>query len=272
MTKFRNSLFATALLMAAVESNASTGGFANNVGATETPPVPAGNFLKSSYFFKTEKIKVKDEISGETTIADGRKHPTVEVNLPVPTLEEIFGYLGSINEKEGEGDNAKPTVAAKVGQMLLDQIHDLIYQAGRGQINAWLEEETTKNPNAEFKVDNFDFSKLTLETIALQEPGQRGAWAPSEDELKAFNEDYANIFINEVKYDPKKVAKHCELWSKGMVKAKNDKNAVAKLKEFLTIWASKTGNMEEYAKIYGWLVGKADKYLKAEEKNFSEAL
>ena len=70
--------------------------------------------------------------------------------------------------------------------MLMDAVEDVIFSAGRQQINSYLE----NNPDGTFTNEMFDLSKLTLEAIALIPKKERGAWAPGKEDLDAFCEDY----------------------------------------------------------------------------------
>lgn len=244
--------------------NTTNTSFADSVGASDeaaaTPAVKDGKEVK--YFFKTTKVKDADG----KVIGEGRKHPDVVAVLPMPSMESIHHFLNCYKQV-GE-DGKTPTLESKVAEMLVDQIHDLIVQAGRSQINDFLE----NNPEGTFSATNFDLAKMTLEYIATLDRGSRGAWAPSDEELAAFNEDYTNVFVYEVQYDPKKVKVHCDQYAKGFTKIKSDKIALGKMQEFLTVWASKTAAMDTHSQTYEWLAARLNKYLKAEEKNYADAL
>lgn len=259
------SLVSLAVMAQAGDDGSTGGGFAAAVGAEPATPQIA-NGKKFSYFFKTEKIKDADGNS----IGDGRKHPTVEAVLPVPQAGDIIEALSYVGEteKSADGRTDVPTKAAKVAALILETVQDLIYQAGRGQINDFLE----KDPKATFTATNFDLSKLTLETVALMDRGSRGAWAPSEEDLKSFCEDYTNIMVQEVQYEAKRVKVHCDQFTKGFVKIKNDKVALGKMQEFLVGYASRTQNMEGNTQTYEWLDARLKRYIAAEEKNFADAL
>jgi hypothetical protein len=257
-TSFASSVLATA---GAFLLSADANSFAASVGASD--PAPANTLIgkEMKYFFKTEKIKDADG----KVIGDGRKHPDVVAVLPVPTVEDVINFVSHLNETGADG---KKTAAAKVADLILEALQDVVFQAGRSQINDFLE----KNPEGTFTATNFDLSKLSLEYIASLERGQRGAWAPSDEDLKLFNEDYTNVFVHQVNYDPKKVKVHCDQFDRAFSKIKSDKVALGKMQDFLTIWASKTSNMDTLLQTYEYLVGKIHKFLKAEEKNFADAL
>lgn len=209
--------------------------------AQDNTPVVNGSEFK--YFFK--KTKLKDD-SGNV-VGEGRKHPDVVATFPVPTTEEIVSMIAS---------------GGPASKLIVDAIYDTIFQAGRQQIYNFLE----SNPDGTFTANDFDLSKLTLEQIALIPKKERGAWAPSEEDLKDFNEDYKETMVTLVGYDPKKVGTHCKNFEKGLVKIKADKAILAKVKELLVVYAANTQNMEEFQQTYDWFVARIDKWSKLEEK------
>jgi hypothetical protein len=254
-------------------------GEASEAAATEAvAATPILNGKEMRYFFKTPAdTVVKDDAGNEISRTKGEKHPEIKAVLPVPTAEDLVGYLAYAGETQPASDapDAKqvPTARAKIAAFILDLVADSVKDAGKIQINEFLE-KNENDPKARFSVNLFDLNKLTLEYIANLPKGQRGAWAPDDDELKAFGEVYTNVMVHEVKYDPKKVKVHVDQILKGFAKIKADKVAVDKMKSFLTVFASKVDEetMEEHERVFGWLNDRADKYLKAEEKNFADAL
>ena len=90
--------------------------------------------------------------------------------------------------------------------------------------------------------------------------------------MKAFCEDYADIMLNEVQYDPKKVANHCELFKKGCAKLRTNKKALGMLRDVMAVYASKTKSMDDHQQVFGWLDGRIDRWIKAEERDYSEAI
>lgn len=211
------------------------------------PPIIGKEFV---YFFKTDVLRDSDG----KAIGKGRKHPDVKAILPVPvTLEEVI-----------ERAQKEP----KIVQLVLDALNDQIFLAGRAQINAWRED----NPEGDFTPALFDLNKLSLEYIATLDRKSRGAYAPSDDELKSFAEDYSDVMINTVQYDTKKVATHVDLFKKGCIKIKTNKVALGKLRDVMAIYASRTENMEEQEQVYEWLTARIERWIKAEEKDYSEAI
>lgn len=213
-----------------------------------TVAAPVLNGKEFKYFFKTETLK--DEEGND--MGKGRKHPDVSAVLPVPSVEEL------IQELSQEGP---------VRTLILDSVYDTIFLAGKLQINEWRE----KNPEGTFTPTLFDLSKLTLRAIALTPKKERGGWAPSEQDVKDFVEDYKHVMVHVVGYDPKKVGTHCKNFEKGLTKIKGDKPILAKVKELLTMWAARTESIDENQQTYEWYVARIERWLKAEEKNTVEA-
>lgn len=219
-----------------------------------TPTTVSGK--ENTYFFKTPILK--DEDGKE--VGKGTKHPDVKVLIPAPTAEEVIVYLSA---PDGTED-------AKVRDMILDALFDQQVAAGRKQINEFLD----ANPDKQFAATDMDISKLSLLEIAKMPKGQRGAYSPSDEEFKAFNESYTEVLVQKTNYDPKKTKTHTEHWKTGMAKVKGTKPVVAKLRDFLLVYAANVDEeeMEENSQVYAWLLARADKYLAAQEKDFLQAL
>lgn len=236
---------------------ATAGTAAAETSTATDPAAPATvSGQEMTYFFKTPILK--DEEGKE--IGKGTKHPDVKILAPVPSIEDLINFLAA----------ADGTKEAKVRDLIVDSIKDTIFLAGRRQINEFFE----ANPGKNFAATDMDLNKLSIQAIAETPKGQRGAWAPGDDDFKEFNELYTTVLVHKTGYDPKKTKTHTDHWKQGMVKVKTNKPVVAKLKDFLTLFAANVSEeeMEEVKDTYGWLVARADRYLKAEEKNFLEAL
>lgn len=216
-----------------------------------TATATADTGMKVSYFFKTEKLVDTDG----NEVGNGRKHPTVEAILPKPTAQDVIDIL------------SKQDIPNAARTLVMEAIENIVFLAGRAQINEWRE----KNPEGTFTVNNFDLAKLSLEAIALLPKKQRGGYSPEDAELKAFAEDYKQVMLNAVGYDAKKVGVHVKNLEKGLVKLKGEKKILELLRGFLDTWAAHTTQMEEHAQVYEWLGERIAKWLKAEDKDLTEA-
>jgi len=240
--------------MAAMENNQSTTNTNETTQETKIE-VPPGHKL-FSYFFK--ETTLKDEEGKEIGKAKGQ--PEVKVVVKVPSIQEVIDFLASADD----------TKEAKVRDLIMDQIYDALFLAGRAQINEFKDGDVKK----EFKASDMDMSRLTLQVIAETPKGQRGAWAPNEQDMKDFNELYTQVLVHQVSYDPKKTKTHTDHWKNGLTKVKTNKAVVGKLAEFLTLFAANVEeeDLKEVDQTYNWLVTRANKYLNAQEKDFLQAL
>lgn len=205
--------------------------------------------MEVKYFFKTEKLK--DAEGSE--VGDGRKHPDVIAVLPKPTADEVAEILTG------------PDSATKV--LVMDAIENIIFLAGRSQINEWRE----KNAEGTFTANNFDLDKLTLQAISMLPKKSRGGYAPSDDELKAFCEDYKAVMLHKVGYDAKKVGTHVKNLAQGLVKVKTEKKILEILRNLLDQWAANTEAMDDHQQVFEWLSERIAKWLKVEEKDVADA-
>lgn len=203
-----------------------------------------------TFNFRTEKLRnEKGEVIGE-----GKKHPDVKAFLPVPSVTDVVNFLA-------EG--------GKAAELVMDSVIDVIYKAARGQINDYRE----SNPDKQVTPDIFDLSKLEFHYIANQPKSERGGVDISDEAWTAFFEAYKPVIMATGKSEDR-VMKHVALFKNQFRTIKNDKPALALLKDQLTLWAANAGEeaMAEHADAYNVLITKADKYLKQEEKNVIDAL
>lgn len=203
-----------------------------------------------TFFFKKSPIRDADG----KKIGEGRKHPDVVAVLPMPlTMDDVVAAI---------------TAQPKVADLVIEALQATIYDAARAQINSWREEN---GDDADFSADKFDLSKLELTFLATVEKASRAGYTPSEEELKAFCEDYAEVVLG-TGYDAKKVQNHCDLYKKGMNKVKASKPTLSKLVEVLQLYAARTANMADHEQVFGWLVARAERWINAEEKDYSDAV
>lgn len=221
---------------------------------TTTPsvviPVGAATSKEFSFFFRTDKVR-DDE---GKVIGTGRKHPDVKAVLPIPTYVQLIEMLQT---------------GGKEAELMLDAVVNEIDKQARQQINDWRE----VNPaEANFTATAFDLSKLSLTAIANMDKKDRAGNAISDEDWTAFLADYEHVMVNVVGYEAKKVKLAVMHFKVQLRRIKNDKAAVQKLLDLLNVWATKTEALEDHMSCYEDLTKRAAKYLKAEDKNVSEAL
>ena len=221
MTHALRSLLALAV-MSAAEDASSTGG------TVVSPPAGKATSANFSFHFRTDKVR-DDE---GKVIGTGRKHPSVEAILPIPTYDELVVAL------QGGGKEA---------EVILDSVIAMIEAAARGQINDWRE---ANGLDKDFSVTAFDLNKLTLTAIANTPKADRAGAAISDEDWTGFLDDYTNVMTQMVGYDAKKVKLHVTHLKVQLRRIKNDKASVGKLLEFLNVWAAKTEALYEHVDCY----------------------
>lgn len=221
----------------------------SNSSVTEANPGTATS-QEFSFFFRTDKVR-DDE---GKVIGTGRKHPDVKAVLPVPTYAQLAEMLNA---------------GGKEAALILEGVISLIDTAARSQINDFRE---TQGLDKDFTPTAFNLDKLSLTAIANTPRSERGGPAISDEDWTAFLEDYSHTMVQVVGYEEKKVKLHVTHFKVQLRRVKNDKASVQKLLDLLNVWASKTENLEDHQACFQDLEKRANKYLKAEDKNVAEAL
>lgn len=204
---------------------------------------------KFDYHFKKEKIKNADG----ATIGEGKKHPSIAVELPVPTAEGIVEIVAA---------------GGKGLELLLDVMADAIFGQGRNLINAI----RGASPDAEVKPEMLDLSKLDWEFIANMPKAERKGLGISDEDFDSFFEDYRAIMPKVTGKDLDRIEKHVSIFKKKLGSVKNDKKALSILRDMLLLWAGNTSAMEENQEVYDYLLKRSDTLLAEEEKVLAEAL
>lgn len=220
---------------------------------TQTQEQPVAGTQTSqefSFFFRTDKVR-DDE---GKVIGTGRKHPDVKAVLPVPTYAELGAMLAA---------------GGKEAALIFESVVAMIDQAARNQINEFRE---SKGLEANFTPTDFDISKLTLTAIAYTPKAERGGPAISDEDWTAFLEDYTHVMTKTVGYDAGKVKLHVMHLKVQLRRVKNDKASVQKLLDLLNVWAAHSESLEDHQACFESLTNKANRYLKAEDKNTADAL
>lgn len=199
--------------------------------------------------FRTDKIR---DDTGEV-IGKGRKHPSLEVVLPEPTVDEFIQLFR---------DDSK--VQAYVQALLRDDIRN----AARDQIDEWRE---ANGLDKDFNPSFLNLDALDFVTIASTEKAA-SAESISDEDWTAFFEDYTNVMVKGNNYDPKRVALHIRHYKAKLARLRSDEGALGKILDMLAMWAAATENLEDHTKCYKYLVARAEKYLRAEKKNAADAL
>ena len=215
-------------------------------------PLPYGKTTTHPFSFHFRTDKVRDD-EGKV-IGNGRKHPSVEAVLPIPTYNQLIEQLQA---------------GGKEAEVILDGVVQLIDAAAREHINNWRE---ANGLDKDFAATFFDLSKLSLTAIANTPKAERAGASISDEDWTAFLNDYTHVMTQIVGYDANKVKLHVTHLKVRLARMKNDKPSVKKMLEFMNIWAAKTEALDDHVACYDELTKRATKYLNAEEKELANAL
>lgn len=227
------------------------------------PPAPNDNVLmqKQMFHFKKDVQRddkgnvVKNPENGEPMLASNHpkgKHPSVELYLPVPKNERLIAFLTNTTE------------FSKEVELLRQAVFDIVYGVARGQVNDFRD----KDLNATVNMSTLNFDKLDWTAIANMPKSERGAWAPSEEELAAFLASYKEVMPKATGKDIAVINNHVALFQGGFKKQRGQKEILELFANMLSIYIANAGEeaMDENVQTVEYFVNKLDRWLKTEEK------
>lgn len=222
------------------------------VGTTATAEIGAGasaaTMVKQSFHFKTEKLRnEKGEVVGE-----GKKHPSVELDLPVPTISRLQEYL------------ADPQKYAKEVELLLSTLTDQVYRVARGQINDF--RDNTKDGTVTAAVLNY--AKLDWSAIANMPKSERASSVPSDEDTKAFLDLYLAIMPEALNKPKANIENHLLCFTTGFKKQRSQKDILEMFVNALSVFVVAAGDaaVEEHLEVIEYFNNRLNKLLTTEEK------
>jgi hypothetical protein len=218
---------------------------------TTTGPVA---MVPSMFHFKTEKLR--DEKGN--VIGDGKKHPSVAIALPVPSVVRLQEYL------------ADPVKFPKEVELLLSTVLDQIYRVARGQINDW--RETNKDGTVTAASLNFD--KLDWTAIANMPKGERASTVPADEDIKAFLAHYLQVMPDALQKPKKNIENHVACFDTGFKKQRSQKDILEAFVVFLSTYVTVAGEdaVQEHQEVIEYFSSRLEKLLKTEEKITMDSL
>lgn len=183
------------------------------------------------FHFKT----VKDKDSGIET-----KRPTIELKLPVPSIEGIIKILEA-------GGKQLELLQSAVGDIIVAQARSLL------------------SDNENMTAENFPSGQCTWEFIAnMPEAEKRGRGIPKEV-WEEFAADYIEVMPAITGKTAEQVALAAKLFLNKFQQVKTNKPVIGKLREQLAIYANNSKQAENYADCIKFLDDKANDLLEADE-------
>lgn len=169
----------------------------------------------------------------------GNKRPSVELKLPVPSVEGIVEIL----EKGGKG---------------LELLQDAVSEVIRAQAAEYVSEDE------KISQSTFPMAKLAWDFIANIPKEDRRSSSITPELWEAFVKDYIDVMPALTNKTIDAVTNATIVYVKKFSMIKSDKASLAKLKEQLAIY-TETKNAEQYADILEMLVRRCDAYLAADD-------
>ena len=183
------------------------------------------------FHFKT----VKDKESGIET-----KRPTIEIKLPVPSVEGIIAILEA---------------GGKQLELLQSAVSDIVVAQARSLLS----------DNENMTADNFPYAQCTWEFIAnMPEAEKRGRGIPKEV-WEEFAADYIEVMPSITGKTSEQVALAAKLFLNRFQQVKTNKPVIGKLREQLAIYANNSKQAENFADCIKFLDDKANDLLEADE-------
>ena len=182
--------------------------------------------VAQTYKFNFKSRRITDENGNE--IGRTKKQPSLTVDLPVPTTDEVIAML------QAGGAEAV---------LLMTQIGDIIYQAARGQFDEVIE-QFGDDDSKEVTADMLNYDQLSISYLANLPPSSRGVQAVSDEEWQAFFEDYLAVMVAATGKTEDRIKNHINLFKKPQ-KAKANKEVLKVLVDQLDIYLASSGNLED---------------------------
>ncbi len=172
--------------------------------------------------------KVKDEATGLET-----KRPTVELQVPTPSVEGIIAIL----ESGGKGL-----------ELLQEAVAEIIYGRAREIIND--KEDITQ--------DNFPIDELGWDKIANLPKAERRGGGISKEVWEEFSKDYIAVMPSVSGKTAEQVGNAAKLLLNKFNAVKTNKPVLKLLKDQIGLYVSHSPNAETYSDCVSFLLEKAD--------------
>lgn len=209
--------------------------------------------IAKAFKFNFRSRVIRDENGAE--IGKAAKNPSVEVDLPVLTAEEIAGYLANPVSKEA--------------QLIIDAVAGIISAEAKAQLDDIIEGFGDSNEVA--TAQHIDFAKLDFSYIANLPPATRTRGPQiSDEDWAAFYEDYKAVIIPATGKPEAKINNHIAVFKKpAAYKARKD--IIGALVDHLDIYVSKTSMLEDTGACVNKLLARFNKMLAVEDMALDEA-
>jgi len=205
------------------------------------------NLITQKFHFKTEKLRNEQG----AIIGDGKKHPAVEVALPVPSIQRLQEYL------------ADPAKYAKEVELLISTLTDQVYRVARGQIN----DAREKTADLVVTAGTLNYAKLDWTAIANMPKSERASSIPADEDITGFLESYKLVMPTALNKSVKSIENHLLCFTTGFKKQRSQKDILEVFQNALNVYLTSAGEaaVEEHADVIEFFANKLARFLKVEE-------
>lgn len=205
---------------------------------------PNVTMRKETFHFKREKLVD----SQGNKIGEGKKHPSVDIFLPIPSDAAIAEIL-----KNKESNEYK---------LLQDAITTVVFNAARAQMNEIREADR----DAVITQGSLNMDKLSWKAIADTPKGQRGSSVPAEEDFAAFFDAYKESMPSILGKDRERIENHCKLFE-SPAKVKDKKEVLEHLLACIDVFIQKSEEsvVAEHDEVLAYLINRINKLLKRED-------
>lgn len=194
----------------------------------------------------TKEFKFSFKTDKET----GVKRPTVELRLPVLSVEGIVDIL--------QNGDSRP----KELELLLEILGDAVYEQARSIVN---DDEAISQ-------ENFPLDKVTWEAIANMPKAERRGGGISKETWEEFAKDYIEVMPGATGKKPEQVGLAAKLLLAKFNPVKTQKPVITMLQGQLGIYVTTSQNAEQFSDCVEFLTKKAETLLNADPAALLEAL
>lgn len=202
--------------------------------------------IAKTFKFNFKSRAIKDESGKE--IGRTKKQPSVEVDLPILSADEIIELLAT---------------GGKESELIVSAVSDIIYGAARQQFDEVIE-SFGDNQEKEVNASMLDYDKLTLSYVASIPASQRGTTALSEEDWVLFFEDYVAVMVAATGKEEARIKNHINIFKKP-VKVKANKEVLNVLVDQLDIYLASSANLEDTGTCAARLRARFAKWLETDE-------
>lgn len=211
------------------------------------------NTIKANFNSKVDVIDAKFHFKkkvDETTKLES-KRPTIELKLPVPSVEGIVEILTAEGNEKGLA-------------LLREAVNNIILDRAREIINNDTSESITQ--------ENFPLNELSWEAIANQPAAERRGGGIAKETWEDFFKDYEEVMPAATGKPVANIQRATKVYATKFNMVKTDKKVLKLLQGQLALYLSTTPNAEVFMECVTFLDKKAETLINAESSSLLDAL